>query len=679
MEWKPAGPSRQFLVLLLIAACLIPFANGLSGDFTYDDKAIVRDNARVHSPSMAGQIFETSYFGGSRGSGTAYRPLLLLSYAVQWWIHGKRVVLFHAVNVLLHGAATFLLWALWRRLRIPGPASYTAALLFAVHPIHVEAVTSLVGRGETQSAVLSLAYLHCALSLWEHRRRRALWISAGVLLYFSALLTKESAATAPALAFLCFFWRAEGRVARRMWEALGRGLPLFVASAAALAVDFALRGWVLGGFIKAGETGIFEVENPLAALSAAARIGNACAILLRYSGRILLPLRLSADESAWSIRPAGAVSILSIGAVLLLGLACAAALTRPGDPGAFGILFFVVAVLPASNLLFPIGTLFAERVVYLPSAGFCLILGALLTGSAERWRAVSTARLGSLAAAVLLLSIRTAARDTVWSTDEALFENSARVAPESAKNHYNLGYIRAEHLRFREGLEAYRRATQIYPKYWDAWAGKGRCERELGLLAAAKQSYERSLAYLPTYENGFFGLGLVLEDQGRDPEALAVYRRGLVKNMRSLPLAFRMATVESRLDDPAAGKSWKRVLTDHPESLPARFGYAVWLRSRSDVESSRRELRRILAAAPFDAQALRLLAEENAATGRGFGAALAREKVFRATRSSGDLLLLLEAARREPAYRRRFEGLRSWLEKLSPWAFAYAVSSGAAS
>ncbi|MGE5276276.1 MAG: hypothetical protein ACM3SU_04720, partial [Acidobacteriota bacterium] len=98
--------TRRRLALLLISACLIPFANGLTGEFTYDDKAIVRDNVRIQSPSTLGQIFETSYFGGPRGSGTAYRPMLLLSYAVQWWIHGRRVVFFHAVNLLLHAAAT---------------------------------------------------------------------------------------------------------------------------------------------------------------------------------------------------------------------------------------------------------------------------------------------------------------------------------------------------------------------------------------------------------------------------------------------------------------------------------------------------------------------------------------------------------------------------------------------
>ncbi len=668
---RPIGAPREKLpALLLLAACLIPFANGLSGGFTYDDKAIVRDDARIRSPSTLGQLFETSYFGGAPQTGTAYRPGLLLSFAVQWWIHGREAVPFHAVNVLLHAAATFLLWRLAIRLRFGGAAALAAALLFAVHPIHVEAVTSLVGRGETQAAVFVLLYLHLALRLGvdataEGLRRAR--VSAALLLYLAALLTKESAAVAPALAFLVLARCAKGSPFARARDALSRGSALYAGSAAVLGGYLFLRRSVLGGWLKSGG-GIFEVENPLAPLGAAARLGNAALLLLRYLGRLLLPLRLSADESAWQIRPVPAGSLAAIGAILLLALAAAAALARPRSAAAFGLLFFLLAILPASNLLFPIGTVFAERVAYLPSAGIC-IAGAALAGRAERLSAVSPVRLAALSALTLLYASRTAIRSTVWWSDETLFANSARVAPESAKNHYNLGYIRAERLHFREGRAAYGRATEIYPKYWDAWAGKGRCERDLGLLPEARRSYERALEAFPAYETGFFGLGLVFEAMGEDREALETYRRGLARNADSLPLLVRAATVASRLGSDSAEKDWDRVLAAHPRSLPARFGYARWLRLAGRIEESRRQLRRILAAAPLDAPALRLLAEEDADAGLPFGSALAREKVFRITRRSGDLARLLDASRASPAYARRFEILRPQLERAAPWAF----------
>ena len=147
-----AGTGRERLrlswALLLAGACLLVYANSLTGGFVYDDKAIVRDNFRIRAPSRVGEIFATQYFGGPRGTGTAYRPLLLLSFAVQWWIHGADPLPFHAANLLIHAAATLLLAALLLRLRIAPPVAVGAALLFAVHPVHVEAVAGLVGRGK---------------------------------------------------------------------------------------------------------------------------------------------------------------------------------------------------------------------------------------------------------------------------------------------------------------------------------------------------------------------------------------------------------------------------------------------------------------------------------------------------------------------------------------------------
>ena len=142
---------------LLLAACCLTYANSLGGAFTYDDKAVVRDNPRIRAPEKVGDVFLTPYFGGSRGTGTVYRPVLLLSFGAQWWVHGGDAAGYHAVNILLHAAATLLFFRLLLRLPVPPPAACGAALLFAVHPIHVEAIASVVGRGETQSTIFVLA------------------------------------------------------------------------------------------------------------------------------------------------------------------------------------------------------------------------------------------------------------------------------------------------------------------------------------------------------------------------------------------------------------------------------------------------------------------------------------------------------------------------------------------
>ena len=201
--------------LLLAGAALLAHANGIPGGFTYDDKAIVRDNPRIRSPSSLPLLFSTQYFGGPPGSGTAYRPVLLLSFAVEWWIHGGDATAFRAVNVLLHAAATLLLARFLLELELGRAVAVGAALLFAVHPIHVEAVAGIVGRGETQAAALTLLSLLLAMRSTRSeagpRWRRFLALPCALAAYLLAVLTKESAAVAPALLFLALAWKVDGK------------------------------------------------------------------------------------------------------------------------------------------------------------------------------------------------------------------------------------------------------------------------------------------------------------------------------------------------------------------------------------------------------------------------------------------------------------------------------------
>ncbi|HSS44358.1 MAG TPA: tetratricopeptide repeat protein [Thermoanaerobaculia bacterium] len=656
---------------LLVTACVVVYANGLAGSFTYDDKAVVRDNPRIRTTRNLSQIFTTSYFGGPRGSGSAYRPVLLLSFAVEWWVHGRQVVPFHLVNVLLHAAVTLLLASLLLRVGVRLPVVCAAALLYAVHPIHVEAVTSLVGRGETLSALFALGFLHLALRLLREPSHSAFALAGAISCYALSVLTKESGAVAPGLALVLVLFAAEADPGQRLRMALKRWLPLGAFSALTLGGVFALRSWVLGGALKARETGIFEVENPLASLQFLPRAANAILVLYRYLGRSLFPLHLSADESAWSIRPVPAGSPLAIASVLILLAAVGAALARlpRGRVLALGFLFFCVAMLPTENLLFPIGTVFAERIAYLPSAGICLMLGALVAGDTESLAQWSGRRRAALAALALLFAARAVVRNAVWWNDEALFSDLGSTSPRSAKAHYDLGYMFADEGRSPRALAEYKRAIEIYDGYWDAWAGRGRVERALGRLREAEKSYEKSVAVHPSYENGFFGLGGVREALGDAKGAEDAYRTGLEHKSDSLPLAHRLALLRSKRDLPGALADWRRAVTLGPDSVAVRTDFARWLLRQGKRSEAARQAREASRRDPANLAALRLLAERDAQEGWLFAEGLARERAFRVSRSAEDLGPLVKLARRDQAYGRRFAGLRDSLERLAPRLF----------
>ena len=425
---------------------------------------------------------------------------------------------------------------------------------------------------------------------------------------------------------------------------------------------------MLGGFLKGPTTGFFEVENVLAALDPATRAVNACVILLRYIGRFVFPLHLSADESAWSIDVFPTSSALAIAAVLLLAALVALSLSRlaSGSPLAIGFLFFCLSFLPASNLLFPIGTVFAERLAYLPSAGLCLAAGALLAGSAREASALAPRRLAALAALALLFSARAVVRDSVWWSDEGLFLNLVRTAPDSAKAHYDLAYVWAGERQYARAREQYEEATDLYEDYWDAWAGKGRMEKELGLLDEAEESYGKAIEANASYENGYFGLGLVREARGDLPGAEDVYRKGLAHKDDSLPLAYRLALARSRLAWPEALADWRRAVELGGGISSVHEGFASWLAHAGKSEEALREARRALKIDPRSLPALRLIAEIDSRSDHLFAEALAREKIFRISRSRGDWDGLLRAAGRSTGYARRFVQLRESLAVFLP-------------
>jgi tetratricopeptide (TPR) repeat protein len=606
------------------------------------------------------QIFTTHYFGGSLATATSYRPVDLLSFAANYLVHGKYLFGYHAVNVALHIADTWLLFFLFRR-RFGETTAGIAALLFAVMPIHVEAVTSIVGREEVLAAFLLLAAWVAA----DRASARGGRIAPGAcVLYFLAILTKESAVVLPAFLFLDAMTRETGPFFRRAAELLRRRALFFFSFAVPLAATFAVRAAVLKGFLISKQAGFFELENPLVSLSALRRVGNACSVLIRTLGRIVFPALLSADESAWQLPLLSPRSFLfwaSLLAVVLLAAAGIALFTRRPAAG-FGILFFLMAALPTSNLLFATGTIMAERLMYLPSAGIALAAAAFFPredGALSRRRGAAAV----LAALTLFFLFRTITRNTIWESDDALFTNLVLTSPDSAKAHYDYGYASADRKRFRPAYDQYAIATGIYAHYYDAWAGRVRMAGEIGDLAEAVEDGRRSVAIYAPYENGWFTIAIEAERRGDAATADAAYRDGLRSCPTSYPLAYHRAVFlfrTGRLDE--AVEAYRRAITLAPDMALNHedLGRIFW--ARGWTEKAEEEWDAALDLFPTDGVALSgeaRIAEERHDDDE---AADLRITLFEASRDRSDLLALLADASRSPS------GAREVARRWNDWA-----------
>jgi protein O-mannosyl-transferase len=645
---------RRRLGLALLA--LLPFLNGLPYDFTYDDKLIIRDNDRLESPAKVDEIFTTQYFGGALTSAQNYRPILLLTYAVQRWIHGNRAWLFRAVNLALHAAVTVSLAAWLFALGFAaGPAS-AAAALFAVATIHVEAVTSLVGRAELLAALLVFVVALLWLRATREGRLAPDSYAAALAVFLLAVFVKENAVVAPGVILLGELFRGgRGRSPREAWAGLAvRARWGFAGFALPLAVLFAVRFVVIKGFLISKEAGIFELENPLVVMSFPVRALNALNLALRYLGKIYLPIHLAADHSAYALplvrslrEPAAWMGLA--GALLAAVLALALWKRRP--LAAFGLCFFAGTLFPASNVPFVIGTIFAERLAYLPSAGlFCLAVGLLAPPAREVPRPAQPWRESLLLAVVVAYAAATVVHNRVWKDDVTLYADMVAKVPRSAKAHYNVAWDAQREGGRAEAVTHLREAVAIYPGYYDAWALLGKQLWDEKKWDEAIACYRKSVEIFPSYENGNWGLAKTLEESGRTEEARKAFEVANDRFPDSYPVAYhRAAFLEEHGSLEDAEDAWDDAVENGDGAVSARLAHARVLRKLGREEDAWDEARFALVRDSANGEARRFLAEGYERKGRTLAAGAEWTRAVRSNPSDQILASeLLEYAVRHP-------------------------------
>jgi len=421
-----------------VAACaVLVYFGALWNQFALDDNQIVRFNTLVLHVSGVWRAFVSPYWPPVIGGGM-YRPLPLASYALDWLLGGA-AWWFHAVNVAWHAGASVLV--AWLARRWSGDrAALAAGLLFAVHPVHVEAVANIVGRAEVMTAVFVMLAVYAALV------RDNPWWSAAALA--AGLLSKENAVVAPALIVWGWMLRLAPRPSR------GR-MAVYAGAWLAIGTVYVAARWsVLGHELVGRGAPVFFGASPVAVrLTAVAALADVARLLV-------FPLTMRVDYS-----PAERTLVTTpIDLRFALGLLClvgwAALLWGTWRRGrrveAFGLGWIAIAVFPVSNLLVPIGVLVAERALYIPSAGLALALGAWLKDLDTRRLAVV------LSVLVVAGGVRTADRVPVWRDTQAMIGSELEDSPNSFAGpaHMVVMYLTG-HQPVR-ALDAYRKATAIY-------------------------------------------------------------------------------------------------------------------------------------------------------------------------------------------------------------------------
>jgi len=422
-----------------------------------------------------------------------YRPLVLIAYSVQWVIGGGSPFVFHLVNVLL--AATCAVAAFWTLgFVVPLGVAWVAAALFAVHPVHVEAVANVVGQAELWAAVVLLL----AVGLYLRDRRegplRRETGAAIVGLFVAGIFTKEHVIVLPVLLIATevlllddgTVWRRLDRLRLLLW-------PLAVAAGGFLVARTHVLGYVAGDVPHPSLVNKTMIERAFIMLN----------VIPEYGRLMLAPVRLYADYSPRQLEVfSGPHPSQIAGAVLLASTIALFVLTvRRARVVAFGIAWFVLLVGPVCNVLLPTGILLAERTLYLPSAGAMLVLAIVLDAMRRRlgtdWSSLRPLVPGAIAAAVVFGIGRSSTRNAFWHDTDSAFEMMAAESPLNFKAHYALGGQYFVRDKDREAEQEWHMAIALMPSYHALYLDLGHKYREAHLCDAAIPTYQKALSLEP--------------------------------------------------------------------------------------------------------------------------------------------------------------------------------------
>jgi tetratricopeptide (TPR) repeat protein len=506
---------RHLQVVIVMAIALCVYANTLPNGFVVDDNHQVVDNQWVVSPGHLPEIFSSGVWEFEARVSSYYRPFMYVLYRGTYMLFGLQPLAFHLVNVLLHAGVTVILFLLARRLWDGDTSAcpwflappFVAALLYAVHPIHTESVAWVAGVTD-----VSFAFF-CLLALYLYARAGAGWGLAYALSFACfclAMLAKEPAATLP---FILLVYELLFHRGAQSWRRIALRLAPF---GLALLAYGGVRAWALGG--------LAPTMQPVT-LGPFAYALNVLILFPRYMLMLVFPVNLN----FWHVfRPPESVFSTDVGtAALITSLILAVVfLMRSNRWALFASTLTVLPLLPAfyfSGLTQGIENAFAERYLYLPSAGFVLLVAAAADWCRRRIPADTSVVAVALGALVATSSIATVQRNVVWRDAYSLWSDTARKSPDSPIARLNHGYALLSRQHLDEGRAEIREALRLRPTLLENMLAKGILYGQKGLTKKAILQFHFALAAKPDFAPAHYNLAVLYESKGWLDAAIREY------------------------------------------------------------------------------------------------------------------------------------------------------------
>jgi protein O-mannosyl-transferase len=526
-EITTAGDRLHHWMLALVAlAAILGYLQTLSYEFVYDDQNQILRNPWIRSWTGAGRFFTSDVwaFTGAATRSNYYRPFQMLLYTGAHSLGGLQPQAFHFLNILLHTLCSLLVAAIGFRLAGSSLIGIAGGLIFALHPIHSESVAWISGVTDPLCAAFYFASLYFHLQDGGERKNPGSWLLAPAF-FLGALFSKEMAFTLPVVAL----WM-DGCLNRR---------PRLARYALFAAVFF------FYALLRMSALHAFLVRQVPLELSAAGRILSSLVLGARYLAKMFVPFDISA---AHVFQPTTTVASWSFAwsIAVLAAFSAAAWRLRNRRELLFLFGFCVLTILPVLNLNGIGENVFADRYLYIPTLGSCLIIPLAAKHLVARWPARPpwlTARTGAVMLGLLLavFAWRLAVENAVWRDAPTFYVETTKRSPTSAVMAHNLAAYHYFAGDFERALDWETKALAAWERSFiknpsnlaEICLALGELYRRQGKIEEAREYFGRARAAAPGYEPVLLGIGNFHIGMQEYDEALVLFEAAMQANPRN--------------------------------------------------------------------------------------------------------------------------------------------------
>ena len=570
---RSAEPSTAPLFLrpgtmetLACAVAALVYSGTLGFGFVYDDVLQIFKSPALREWRYLPQYFTSHVLAAlyPGAGGNYYRPLLLLWLRLNFVLFGPQPAGWHAATVLCHVLATYLVFRVAEQVADDRMIAFSAATLFAVHPVHIESVAWISGVSDP---LMSCFFLGSLSAFFDWRKSAKLGPAVYSLILFGfALLSKETAVVLPALIFVAMVVDGRATAAvetgtRRVWLSMRESARYVLVAIVYLAVRFrALHGF----------------SHPAISLSWTQVFLTWPAVLWFYARHLLLPIGLSEFYSLNYLDHAtGRGFWLPLAMLTLLLLASWLWIRTLPQRSAvwFATALVILPMLPVLDLRsLTVGDIVHDRYLYLPSAGFALLVALSIAALAQRLPErrrilVPTALIGVLS---LLFAVLTVTEQMQWANDISLYTRGAQSAPDNLTVRDNLANALLAANQPNRAIPLYLEVLMRDPNFWRSNYNLGFAYYETGNPAAAEPFFQRAIMIDSSDPDEYIYLALVDLQLKKFSDADQRARQAITRNPYARGYYFVLGLIcKSQGDLRAAIEAFKTELALHPDNTAA--------------------------------------------------------------------------------------------------------------